>query len=1160
MELDRLTVTIGTSAKDVTKKINTLTASLGELMGAVNQLNVDKFQTLADASKGLSEGLKGLKGNSIKQIAKMSQSLEDVSASADSMKNISEKAEQIGQSAQTSAREVSDLNGAFKALGADDSFAKLSNQVKILGNNLTTSESSVKGFNAILSKMKIIIPTDELDKTRKKFDSLREKAQELSEQMQFKAKNDTSYVDSNAMERDKAKLEGLINEMERLKLKEKELESHGGFQFNVGSLKSAKQAISDMGSKLASITKYIGKFVSGFVGIPWAVNLARKSVGKLKSKVDDLGKSLARTYKMLRLMVTRMALRAVIKNATDGFSNLIHYSAEFDASVSLLWNSMRQLGNSVAAAVSPLINALAPALNYLIQLCIQAVNAINQLISSLLGNGTWIKAKTLTDDYAKSLDKGSKSASKLKKTILGFDEINQLQDNNSGGGASALTDPTNMFETKNIESKWKEFAEKLKAMWRDADFSELGDIIGRKLKEALEKIPWEKIKGTAQKVGKSLATLINGFVEVEGLGKTIGSTLAEVFNTALSFLNGYVRNLHWESIGKFIADTFNGFFDKIDWELLKDTVVTGIRGLATSISNFINRFNWDNISRAISNAVNIISEAVYAFFSEIDFGDLGEKLGTQLMKTVEGIDWEQLGKAIGRVVQSAINFVSGIIRTLDWTKIKDAISKLFEGFFSEVDTKKLALIIVGILTGVLVSSVSKILVSATIKLAGEKIVSALFTKISTKAAQSALEKTLGESMLGTAVAPSSTLAAACSTLGEALIALVIGNKVIDMGTSFWSDMILKGMESAGWSESEISNMKKDLEDLEKRYEGFSGKIEIFKDGWKMLTGTMDEADDKIANNGIVVEDLTNKTHNASIEVERLSSTFGDSSNNVGAFADSVDNVRTHAQTLSDYLKTDKSITDYSEKGQNAFKDLQTKADSTSFAKAVKESENLDSKSGMSFKNCRDNAKKLSDDFTTNFATISTTVKDNTTNIQTDMVSTSRTFGEETAKMQGMFTTDKWTFNGIRDGLSQSFTAAIEAVKGLWNIFAKWLNEKLTFKIDPIVIAGKTVFNGTTIDLGKLPTFATGGFPKDDSLFLANSSEMVGKFSNGRSVVANNQQITDGIAQAVYSAIVSANSGNSGSYINNTIQIDGETIARAVTKGQQSINRRYNPTM
>lgn len=47
-------------------------------------------------------------------------------------------------------------------------------------------------------------------------------------------------------------------------------------------------------------------------------------------------------------------------------------------------------------------------------------------------------------------------------------------------------------------------------------------------------------------------------------------------------------------------------------------------------------------------------------------------------------------------------------------------------------------------------------------------------------------------------------------------------------------------------------------------------------------------------------------------------------------------------------------------------------------------------------------------------------------------------------------------------------------------------------------------------------YATGGF-QEDGLFMANHNELVGKFSNGKTAVANNRQIADGIAIAVQSA-------------------------------------------
>nr|DAG05599.1 MAG TPA: minor tail protein [Siphoviridae sp. ct3R43] len=58
----------------------------------------------------------------------------------------------------------------------------------------------------------------------------------------------------------------------------------------------------------------------------------------------------------------------------------------------------------------------------------------------------------------------------------------------------------------------------------------------------------------------------------------------------------------------------------------------------------------------------------------------------------------------------------------------------------------------------------------------------------------------------------------------------------------------------------------------------------------------------------------------------------------------------------------------------------------------------------------------------------------------------------------------------------------------------------------------------------IPAFATGGFP-EDGMFYANSGELVGRFANGRTAVANNAQIIEGIENAVYRAMTAAQRGS-----------------------------------
>lgn len=77
-------------------------------------------------------------------------------------------------------------------------------------------------------------------------------------------------------------------------------------------------------------------------------------------------------------------------------------------------------------------------------------------------------------------------------------------------------------------------------------------------------------------------------------------------------------------------------------------------------------------------------------------------------------------------------------------------------------------------------------------------------------------------------------------------------------------------------------------------------------------------------------------------------------------------------------------------------------------------------------------------------------------------------------------------------------------------------------------------------------YASGGFPTTGQMFYARENgvpELVGRIGS-RTAVANNDQITQGIATAVYNAMVSANQGGENSF---NIYLDGRQINASVEK-------------
>lgn len=153
-----------------------------------------------------------------------------------------------------------------------------------------------------------------------------------------------------------------------------------------------------------------------------------------------------------------------------------------------------------------------------------------------------------------------------------------------------------------------------------------------------------------------------------------------------------------------------------------------------------------------------------------------------------------------------------------------------------------------------------------------------------------------------------------------------------------------------------------------------------------------------------------------------------------------------------------------------------------------------------------------------------------------------------------FSKETWTWDGIKEGLGESFSSAFDWIKELWNGFAIPINSLLKFEIKPINIMGKEIFGGATIDLGQLPTFSTGGFP-EDGLFMANHTELVGHFANGRTAVANNDQIIAGIEEAAYRGFLRAQAETS-SYLadiaENTRRTAEKDPPQLVLEGRETV--------
>ena len=92
----------------------------------------------------------------------------------------------------------------------------------------------------------------------------------------------------------------------------------------------------------------------------------------------------------------------------------------------------------------------------------------------------------------------------------------------------------------------------------------------------------------------------------------------------------------------------------------------------------------------------------------------------------------------------------------------------------------------------------------------------------------------------------------------------------------------------------------------------------------------------------------------------------------------------------------------------------------------------------------------------------------------------------------------------------------------------------------------------------VPAHANGGMV-EDGLFMANHTELVGEFSNGKTAVANNMQIIGGIKQGVKEAMEESN-GQGGDWTIQIVDPNGKIKGETIITAAERKNRRDGKTV
>jgi len=409
-------------------------------------------------------------------------------------------------------------------------------------------------------------------------------------------------------------------------------------------------------------------------------NNIKSALGKIKQFINSIGR--IAMYRMIRMLLNQIS-----KAIKEGTQNMYQYSKVFGntfaSSMDKVASSFLYFKNAIGAAVAPLINALAPAIEYVIDRAVALINVLNQLFARITGASTWTKAVKTQTEYAEAV---GGAADAVKSLIAGFDELNILSDSRGGGGAS-VPDYGSMFEEMELDSGFATWVDEIKQAINEGDWVSVGTILGTKVNEVIDSIDFANI-GTKlgygiqsafeaiyhfldtinfDNIGKGVATLLNNAFEQIDFN-LVGKTFAKKWMILVDLIYGFVTTFDWSNFGLAIADFVNGWFEEIDITKAAITAQTLVLGLFTSLQQAIQNIKWFEIGAEIANALNAIDWiSLFANFAKTVSVALAGAFDF-FIGLVKTLDWEKLGREIW------ISLISLITNT-DWNGL---VSKAFE--------------------------------------------------------------------------------------------------------------------------------------------------------------------------------------------------------------------------------------------------------------------------------------------------------------------------------------------------------------------------------------------------------------------------------------------------------------------------------------------------
>lgn len=865
----------------------------------------------------------------------------------------------------------------------------------------------------------------------------------------------------------------------------------------------------------------------------------------MKNGLDANIKSMTQAEKVLLrynyVMANTQAAQGDFAKTANTWANSVRVlKQEFQA-----WGSI--IGSVIINALKPFVQALSKVMLKVISFTRTVADALGAIFGwtiEISGGGATVDGMEDiaggVGDIGDSADKSNKKAQKLKKTLLSIDEIHALDDNSdsgsgggsgsggSGGGGAGSGVDSSLKKTDGLLEKYKSSIK---------DLYSLGKYIGDALASAMESIDWKKIYRKADNFGKGLADFLNGLISPR-LFYDLGATIAGSLNTALHFLNSFGTTFDWTNFGLSIANGINGFFENFDFALLAKTINAWVQGIYTMLTTAIKNVSWKDVLKGITD-----------FLSNLDIKTVEIIVGTSALAFIG----KSLSKAIAQAIASKIGF-----ELVEGAGIGTAIMQAFKTIFASLSTN-LGLLIEGLFSGLSLGDAitaafgtGAVDLLATIGSAFSAIAGTILSIVNfvkmLKDGFSWINEIL--MVIGVALATIGAILAGVAALPAVIVGAIVAavSTIVVLVKDNWNTICELFSTVGDWFNGNV------IEPV----------VSFFKDMWKTISGFFSSLWKDIVTvwqgaskwfSSTVIEPIVGFFKGFATRAQQIFQGVWIIIQAIWIVASSWfnNNVITPISNLFNFLKTFIQTTIQTAK-DFVFSTWQGVASwfSGTVIQPISNFFNM-LKAGIT------SALSTAKNFV--ISTWQSVAGWFNGNVISPVVNCFNIM------KNGITNAFNYVWSSIRGGVTGAMNYVISKIENGVNFVVSGINSLLRGFNKVVSMAAKVAganWNGVSlVPKVHIPRLASGGiFPRgEDGMAFINHNELVGKFSNGRNVVANNQQITEGIKQAVMEGMaqVMMNSnagGNSAPIIENVFKCDSETLYRMTQVGKAKHGQRY----